>query len=192
MSTSWIYDLDFPTLPPPSSSPLLLPKTPPFTQPPQAPPQAPLFDESHVNRKNRPGLSPSCRPSSLERRKSGWVRPGQPFGILNGGSPNSLEKMEPLQFIEYLRNFKINKEENVFILPWRKGVMRNCEQSGKFIKPESMANYKHQVPTLFSTFFQLSSCLPLLQSLSLSLVLSSYKPSLIVSSLPFLISFSIF
>ena len=133
MSTSWIYDLDFPTPPPPSSSPLLLPKTPPFTQPPQAPLLAPSpspictpsphflkkemvklkkeedmgntsipckFDESHMNRKNRPGLSPSCRPSSLERRKSGWVRPGQPFGILNGGSPNSLEKMEPLQFIE--------------------------------------------------------------------------------------------
>ena len=66
------------------------------------------------------------------------------------GSLNSLEKMEPLQFIEYLRNLKMNKEENVCILPWRKGVMRNCEQSGKFIKPDSMSKYKHQVPSRFS------------------------------------------
>ena len=63
------------------------------------------------NRKNRRGSARTrcSSPQVPERRRTGWVKEGQPFGFLRGGAPQ--DKQETL--VEHFTNLKLTKSDKL-------------------------------------------------------------------------------
>ena len=74
----------------------------------------------------------------------------KPYGILNGGSPIatpvqdgvSSERLTGMAFVNYIRNLSMEKEKNLFVLPWRSVIIRNSEMDGNLMSPSTLESYR--------------------------------------------------
>ena len=89
------YDLNFPALP--------LPGTCPGSQPIRCPKNS-LYPTSP------PSTTPTTVPS---RRRSGWVKIGQPFGILHGGGPSKPNKINNIIHAFKDLNLTVSEEQTI-------------------------------------------------------------------------------
>ena len=70
-------------------------------------------------------------------------------------SPSSQE-MKAGHFLNYVRHLSLEKDNNLFILPWRSCIIRNCTETGTLLKPELLETYK---PLATSMWVQLTASL---------------------------------